>query len=50
MLSSPWRMGRVGWYWSWPPRFGRSEHEYWTRYLCGPFYLLRGRKEFRDAH
>lgn len=27
----------------WPAfRFHRQEHEYWTRYMLGPIYVLRG--------
>ena len=39
-LTDRWRIGLCpGW------RFERSEHEYWTRWLIGPVYLLRGRSE-----
>jgi hypothetical protein len=35
---------RIGFMWSCPWRLGRSEHEYWTRYQFGPFYLLKFRR------
>ena len=39
-LNDRWRIGVYPGF-----RFGRSEHEYWTRYLIGFVFLLRGRDE-----
>ena len=48
------RLGRwyIGWQWGLRRRLGPwlvSEHEYWTRYVLGPVYLLRYRASDAEA-
>jgi len=38
---------RIGFLWSCPWRLGWHSFEYWTRYQCGPFYVLVWHREFR---
>lgn len=44
------RLGRwtLGFMWNCPWRLeGGRAFEYWTRYQCGPFYVLRAHRERR---